>query len=345
MSSSMFLPRQLTIKRKKDSEDESPRPKKLKQDSPPPTKDASTSLSSVRRPSITSNNSTTYDQEIVYGLELILSDYAYTHEESAAWLKARERTLRRDGKDIHLSAVLDHQVFSKTKPPLTQTAVQRALRSQGSGLLELSPDGYHFRRRRFQPAVPPVEKEHERDWDAQTIYAEPHLSSLAANAPRLIHHLLHHSTNLPGTLHPIQNVQSRHPSWAFVTFSGPIDEVESRGVWPDDWIVLTKKEHAKRDEEYRSLIPLHRGDRRAGKQDRVDDANAEEGWKAENVRDVRKREASLDGLVDDEVEKKTEKQRWTQQRQTRPWKDENSGMSIGKDMSDKPVNKHIRFQS
>ena len=39
--------------------------------------------------------------------------------------------------DIHLSAFLEHKVFGKTKPPLTQTALQRALQSKGSELLEV----------------------------------------------------------------------------------------------------------------------------------------------------------------------------------------------------------------
>ena len=71
---------------------------------------------------------------------------------------------------------------------------------------------------------------------------EPHLSTLASNAPGLVLHLLRHST-LPASILPVQLCTSRHPSWAFMTFSGPLFEANSviqKEIWPPDWIVMTK---------------------------------------------------------------------------------------------------------
>ena len=110
----MFVPRQLDIKRKSIAQDESPQ-KKVRTDSEPAPKEpylpsqqlkqptanapASSSPSSVQRPTVNTNDSKIYDEEVIHGLGLILSDYAYAHEESARWLQARERRLGGDGEN------------------------------------------------------------------------------------------------------------------------------------------------------------------------------------------------------------------------------------------------------
>ncbi|KAI9768950.1 MAG: hypothetical protein M1840_004546 [Geoglossum simile] len=188
-----------------------------------------------------------YYEEIRYGLELLLSDYTYTEPESQKWLLERERQIEGDRGYIHLSAFLDSPIFARFKPPVTQVALQEALEFCRSEYLELSPDRYHIRR---LGAVRPTE--YSVDWDAQTIYVEPHLASLALYPSKLIHHLLSHY-HAPHSIAPIQHVQAgKRPSYAFVVLSAPVYNIEAH-CWPTDWVVLTKAEWRRRDSEYQAI--------------------------------------------------------------------------------------------
>ncbi|KAI9836930.1 MAG: hypothetical protein M1837_003162, partial [Sclerophora amabilis] len=179
-----------------------------------------------------------YNEEIVYGLELLLSDYNAQHGENAEWLRERQRTLEGEDGHVHLSSFLTHHIFSKTKPALTQKAIQNAVKAQSSNIIELHSSGYYIRRRTSSTSIIAPER---IDWEAQTIYVEPHLSTLSANTPKLLHHLYKHSLGLLSTLLPVQNVSSRNPAWAFITFSGGVDDALAmrKDIWPAGWIVMT----------------------------------------------------------------------------------------------------------
>ncbi|KAH0550912.1 hypothetical protein GP486_007723 [Trichoglossum hirsutum] len=179
-----------------------------------------------------------YYEEILCGLELLLSDYAYSEPESKKRFLELERRVEgeggcmcafdiwrctgideldvpADGKlpaDTHLSAFLDSPVFVRTSPPVTQTALRKALEDCKSELLEL------------------------------------------------IHYLLSHH-RAPRSILPVQHVHvGRHPSYAFLVLSAPVSGIEEH-CWPIDWVVLTKyhadNEHRaewkRRDSEYQAL--------------------------------------------------------------------------------------------
>ncbi|KAI9813542.1 MAG: hypothetical protein M1832_006273 [Thelocarpon impressellum] len=175
--------------------------------------------------------SVNYNAELVCGLDLIL--YQDGGWEAKEWLKERERIV--DGKDgyIHLSAFLEHPVFARTKPTPTQKTLQRSFQVRPSKYFEPSPDGYYIRRLHTDQLSP--------DRDSRTIYVEPHLSSLAANPPALIHHLVQNS-KMTAELYPVRGIESRHQAWAFITFSGRVDQelATAKDMWPADWIVMTK---------------------------------------------------------------------------------------------------------
>ncbi|KAI9786435.1 MAG: hypothetical protein M1839_006895 [Geoglossum umbratile] len=204
-----------------------------------------------------------YYEEIRCGLELLLSDYAYAGPESRKWLLERERRVDGEQGYIHLSAFLDSAVFARSKPPVTQLALQKALELCGSEFLELSPDRYHIRR---VGTTRPTED--SVDWDAQTIYVEPHLASLALSPPKLVYHLLSHH-HAPSSIIPVQHVHiGKRPSYAFVVLSSPVHGIGAQ-CWPIDWVVLTKyaptfryqthiddkhrAEWKRRDSEYQAL--------------------------------------------------------------------------------------------
>ncbi|KAH0543196.1 hypothetical protein FGG08_002457 [Glutinoglossum americanum] len=198
----MFIPRQLqrrasTIRAVVAQPDERQRPSKRQR-----LDDTSRSsvLKTAASTAVAGAERKIYYEEILCGLELLLSDYAYTRPESKKWLVERERLVGEEGGCIHLSAFLDSPVFARCSPPVTQTALQKALELCRSEMLELSLDRYHVRRVHASQSA-----ESSVDWDAQSIYVEPHLSSLALSPPKLIHHLLsYHGT--PRSMFPAQHV-------------------------------------------------------------------------------------------------------------------------------------------
>jgi hypothetical protein len=98
-------------------------------------------------------------------------------------------------------------------------------------------------------------EDREEEWDRQTVYVEPHNSSICASPPKLIRHLKTHS-RLPERSFPVQNVTSGSPSWAFITLSQELTElvINDTRVWPRDWVVLSKSEWKRRDIEYATLV-------------------------------------------------------------------------------------------
>ncbi|KAI9887470.1 MAG: hypothetical protein M1823_000728 [Watsoniomyces obsoletus] len=242
----MFVPRQVLQKRRRDTTttteiNKENRPsKKPRLDEPtspkPTTTPTTTTTASTLLPL---EHPTTYYEEVLVGLDLVLSEYQYQDEVASPWLRAREG----EGGYIHLTGILGHPLFGGMTPALTQRAVRDAFRVSSSEVVELSPDGQYIRRRVPIDQGPTTTT--TRGWDAQSIFVEPHHSGLARNPLKLAHHLLHHSKGIPGSLLPIQRVWWRHHTWAEVTFSGPIpEEMEKGGMmgewkWPEGWFVLS----------------------------------------------------------------------------------------------------------
>ncbi|KAI9838935.1 MAG: hypothetical protein M1819_004143 [Sarea resinae] len=210
------------------------------------------------------NKETVHLQQLIHGLELIFSDWSHADPSSRQWLENRERDIDHDGGGyIHLSPLTSHPIFSRTKPPVTQSRLQKALQQiPGSQILELSKEGHHVRRK--SPPDPPSQKQTQIQpgqqvtstptstkktneanvWDDQTVYIvsldtpeprhvmqslipapqkEPHIHHLTLNPPQLLHHLQSHS-RLPSSLYPVQAVRSSQATFAFLVFSAPVDE-------------------------------------------------------------------------------------------------------------------------
>ncbi|KZF20871.1 hypothetical protein L228DRAFT_262746 [Xylona heveae TC161] len=196
----------------------------------------------------------TYLEQLVCGLELHFTDWVLDHVESREWLTRRQRQINGEDGYIHLSAFLESNIFARMKPTVTQMALRRSLMKLSSeGYLELSPDTYHVRRRpSTSPARPNAEAMHSGFWDQKTVYVEPHVSSISLSPAKLAHHLTA-ASNLPSNILPIQHVDNphRHPSYAFIMLSDDVDEsiASDSRHWPQDWIVMTKKDWRRRTEE------------------------------------------------------------------------------------------------
>ncbi|KAI9804944.1 MAG: hypothetical protein M1833_006247 [Piccolia ochrophora] len=138
----MFTPRQV---KRKITDSPNPHPQnqgshiRFAQDDNPPKRTRSNASTPHALTPITTpqTSSSTKQQELVLGLELILSDYSYHNPEASLWLKDRERTLNGEAGYIHFSSLLTHSVFARTKPIPTQPALKEALLEYPSSHLEV----------------------------------------------------------------------------------------------------------------------------------------------------------------------------------------------------------------
>ena len=79
---------------------------------------------------------------------------------------------------------------------------------------------------------------------------EPHIAGVTVRPGQLARYFMQ---TLPQHFHPVRYIQSGGKSWALVTLSAPITDADTnnRDILPKDWIVLTKTEWRRRDNEYR----------------------------------------------------------------------------------------------
>ncbi|KAI9747750.1 MAG: hypothetical protein M4579_007395 [Chaenotheca gracillima] len=132
----MFIPRQLKRKAPTDphSNTEGVKKARLTSPLPPPNPIPSRSLAPAPDPNI---QDAQHDAEILTGLSLIFSDYNRQQGENAGWLKERSRTVEGEDGWIHLSSLLTHPIFSRTRPTLTQKAIRSALERGGHAYPDL----------------------------------------------------------------------------------------------------------------------------------------------------------------------------------------------------------------
>ncbi|KAF2199663.1 hypothetical protein GQ43DRAFT_419774 [Delitschia confertaspora ATCC 74209] len=213
-----------------------------------------------------------YLEKIVCGLELIFSDYALQDELHYSWLESHHRTVDREDKYIHLSVLLDNPSIATLKPRPTQPLLARALATFPSPILQTptTTPGSHVRRnpKTFLPSSALSASIDNTFWDQRTIYVEPHHRQLANIPAAISYHLKKHGGMRQKWL-PIQAVQKigNGPGMcAFVVLSGVVEHADIWRKWreggkPENWIVLTKMEHRRREREYLDLLKQEKKER------------------------------------------------------------------------------------
>lgn len=203
--------------------------------------------------------------QLAAGIELIFTDYAHQHTNSANWLHERYRTIEAGEKYVHLTAILDHPNIATLKPQATQMLLRQALNENPCHALELSENGFYVRRRpstypaSFVPAnsFDIVNDDGLSFWDQRTIYVEPHIRHLCKTPAKVAHWLKKHG-QLKAKWLPVQAVYTLYNSCAFVVLSGNVMHEDQWKKWranerPKDWRVMTKVDNLKRTEEYIAL--------------------------------------------------------------------------------------------
>ena len=110
IDSTIFVPPQVKRKLDTSSPGSAKDKTKLKTLEPPPKKPRQGGQVNVAKSTVQKPGSV-YDEEIICGLELLLSDYAYGDQESAQWLRERERTIDGDNGCSYLSPPIRRLIF------------------------------------------------------------------------------------------------------------------------------------------------------------------------------------------------------------------------------------------
>ncbi|KAF1830471.1 hypothetical protein BDW02DRAFT_507469 [Decorospora gaudefroyi] len=223
-----------------------------------------------------------YVAELAAGMELIFSVYAHQEEQRVQWLQRHYRTVDGGETYIHLAAILEHPNITSMKPEANIVLLQQALRDHPSKTLQVSQNGYYVRRSpsSYLPKYLPdnsfevVDDQGLAFWDQRTIYVEPHARAMCQAPARVAHWLVQHGQLREKWL-PIQAVHTLFPSCAFVVLSGSVMHDDIWQKWreteqPEDWIIMTKVEHTRRDAEYEAL--LKQENPRRMRKARVDDS-------------------------------------------------------------------------
>jgi hypothetical protein len=318
----MFVPRALRLKGVKEANKTS-KPAAENRSKPAGDDDVVTAAiqkGSVRGPKFAPVDvSPEYMAQLAAGIELIFTDYAYQHAESAEWLQKFYRTV--DGEDrckllilnmpalhvltmtldIHLSAILGHTNIVDLKPKATQPLLREAIQEHGSSNLQLSENGSYIRRRPStyplafipQNATTVVDDEGLSFWDQRTIYVEPHIRHLC-RTPAKVAHWLQEKGQIKAKWLPIQAVEHIFDTCGFVVLSGSVMQEDVWKKWraaekPEDWKIMTKVEHTKRTKEYLDLLRSSRTDKK-----RKRDADTISGRDINDVEDAARHTKSTD---------------------------------------------------
>ncbi|KAF8453008.1 hypothetical protein BGX38DRAFT_443559 [Terfezia claveryi] len=185
--------------------------------------------------------------EVLMCLELLFSEYS-TYHINPQWLPRRMRTVDGYNDYIHVSALLENDIFKTIKPQPTQKTLVTALQLRPSQILQVSPDGYHLRRR--HPVKQNVDNRPKEAWEPSTIYIEPDIRGVSACPGKVARILAENNPSIS-----VEWVESGGTAWAFVIVSENVNEqqLESCEDWPSDWIVMSKAEWRRRDGQYQKL--------------------------------------------------------------------------------------------
>ncbi|KAF2753504.1 hypothetical protein EJ05DRAFT_480499 [Pseudovirgaria hyperparasitica] len=150
--------------------------------------------------------------------------------------------------------------FAMLKPPVSQPILKRAFLEYPSALFSTHrlEDKGMIQRVNIQP-----NKYHPRDQRTERIvYVEPHNAKIASNIPLFTYLIKSHNPEKEKWF-PIQAVfrddDQLTNKYAYVLMNGNVEMAWSKGtkkwkeLWPDNWIVMPKKEQEKRTEEYKAL--------------------------------------------------------------------------------------------
>ncbi|PWW78404.1 hypothetical protein C7212DRAFT_357053 [Tuber magnatum] len=194
----------------------------------------------------------TLAKEMVMTLEILFSDYGI-ESGPPEWFSARMRSVEGESDFIHLSALLDCPLLAEMKPKPSQMTFRKALTQCPPDLLQLSKDRYYIRRRHEYLPSSKSPARHQKDLDGSTIYIEPHVTGITLNPGRVARMLS--QSAMPRKYLPVQFVEAGDTAWAFVILSTAVshEDAENQELWPRGWIVMTKHEWIRRDEEYQQL--------------------------------------------------------------------------------------------
>ncbi|RPB01864.1 hypothetical protein L873DRAFT_610329 [Choiromyces venosus 120613-1] len=223
----------------------------------------------------------TLAKEVVMALEILFSDYGIENG-PPEWFSERMRSVEGEGNFIHLSALLDCPLLAEMKPKPLQVTLRKALTQYPSDFLQLSKDKYYIRRRHeYLPSSKSTAGPRKNSEDS-TIYIEPHVTGITLNPGRVARMLS--QSAMPRKYLPVQFVEAGDTAWAFVILSTAVshEDAANQELWPKDWIIMTKHEWRRRDEEYQQLrrkrptFPTRT--RLAERHDRASGSSAQQMW-------------------------------------------------------------------
>ncbi|CUS13881.1 unnamed protein product [Tuber aestivum] len=223
----------------------------------------------------------TLAKEMVMTLEILFSDYGI-ESGPPEWFSARMRSVEGESDFIHLSALLDCPLLAEMKPKPSQMTFRKALTQYPSDFLQLSKDKYYIRRRHEHLPSPKSPVGHQKGSDDSTIYIEPHVTGITLNPGRVARMLS--QSAMPRKYLPVQFVEAGDTAWAFVILSTAVshEDAGNQELWPRDWIVMTKHEWRRRDEEYQQLRrrrpTLSTRTRLPERHDRASGSSAQQMW-------------------------------------------------------------------